>query len=132
MIPMKNSDVLDRWTILNQKIRFTEAVKQEKETFDREVSKIIKDIDKKILFIVIEAIAELQEANAKIWLLESAVRKEFSKDPTSAKELTREEIGDRAIMIRDFNKLRIHAKDKIDLLFSQTSDIKVNHLSDSA
>jgi hypothetical protein len=147
---MKKSEIFDRWTILLQKARFNDLAKKELETeFDPEVSTIMADLIKKdlgkdyvlmdvgdllwsIKFLeLIKSIMQLQEANAKIWVLEASIRREFPNDPSAKKALSMEEVGERAIMIRDFNSLRIKAKKAIDEYFGEISDVKVDHASSS-
>ena len=62
------------------------------------------------------------ESNAKIWMLEGDIRK--------GKKMPLEEVGRRAILIRDHNKDRVAAKEQIDLMFGHTPDVKVDHASE--
>jgi len=135
---MKESEVLDRWTILLQKARFDNNAQKELLLFDEEVAEIIsnslhnkgigedvRNWNKRFL----KHLMKLQEANAKIWVLEASIRKEFKTDPTAQETLSMEEIGRRALQIRDFNSLRIEAKKDIDAFFNRISDNKVDHAS---
>ena len=61
----------------------------------------------------------LLEINNKIWDLEFDIRR------GKEKELGLEEVGRRAITIRDFNKKRVTLKNSI----SKYKDIKINHVS---
>lgn len=126
---MKNSDVLDRWTILIMKSRFNDQAKQELKAYDLEVAAIIKRLEKQNQLPLLKAICELQEANSKIWVLEASIRKEFKSDPLAIQHLSMEEVGKRAVQIRDFNSLRIAAKTNIDKIFKDIIDIKVDHAS---
>ena len=134
---MKKSEVFDRWTILLQKARFNDLAKKELETeFDPEVSIIMAGLVSNHIWSntflgLIKSIMQLQEANAKIWVLEASIRKEFPDDPSAKKALSMEEVGERAIMIRDFNSLRIKAKKAIDEYFGEIPDVKVDHASSS-
>ena len=67
---------------------------------------------------------QLYEVNRRIWDLESDIRK--GKEG----ELGLEEVGRRAIMIRDFNKERINIKNTINTIY-KTGFIekKINHAS---
>lgn len=143
---MKVSDVLDRWTILKMKARYDEAAKKELSLYDAEVAMLLKSESKSLRpdevgrtssLTFFSAIAELMEANAKTWENESAIRNEYIQDPANnanirtGKEhaMSLEEIGKRALAIRTHNKQRIEAKARIDLLFGQIPDRKVDHAS---
>lgn len=146
---MKISDLLDRWTILKMKARFDESANKELLLFDNEYRELAKkdiasampgETPKTASLTFISTLLELMESNAKIWELEAAIRQEYNSDPasrsmvvgSSAVERTPaqyEAIGRRSIIIRDLNKIRVDAKKKIDQLFGQIPDIKVNHAS---
>lgn len=129
---MKKSEIFDRWTILLQKARFNDLAKQELETiFDPEIRHIIDGICNTDIVPLLKSILKLQESNAKIWILEASIRKEFANDPSSKKDLTMAEVGERALSIRDHNTIRIQAKKEIDSFFGEISDEKVNHASSS-
>lgn len=68
---------------------------------------------------------ELYNLNAQIWDLEADLRK------GQEGELGLEEVGRRALKIRDINKLRITVKNKIiDITGEGYKDIKINHCSE--
>ncbi len=123
---MKMSDILDRWTILRMKARFDEDARKELSLFDAEY---IKMQSHRMASTLNTLTVDLMEANAKIWENEASIRKEFSNDPTAGQDLDLEEIGRRAIIIRNHNKLRIEAKVKIDKILGNFPDNKVNHAS---
>jgi len=137
---MKKSEVLDRWTILLQKARFDENARKELDLFDGETNEIISITlsnkytsgninDWNMRFL--KHLMQLQEANAKIWVLEASIRREFKNDPLANQDLIMSEIGTRALQIRDINSLRIKAKKAIDEFFGEIPDVKVNHASSS-
>lgn len=68
-------------------------------------------------------IDELHDWNGKIWDLESDIRK--GKEG----ELGLEEVGRRALMIRDLNNKRIEVKNRIASEFDQYIEVKHNHAS---
>ena len=117
------SEVLDRMSILKLKIeRIGEPhLIEEMETYE----KALKEFELKGVIIKQEWIDELYNINSQIWDLESDIRK--GKEG----ELGLEEVGRRAIMIRDKNKLRVGMKNKI---VEETGlgfkDVKVNHGSE--
>jgi hypothetical protein len=68
---------------------------------------------------------KLYNINGEIWNLESDIRKGREK------ELGLEEVGRRAILIREWNKKRVAIKNQmVDLFEEGFKDIKVNHGSD--
>ena len=68
---------------------------------------------------------KLYEVNGKIWDLEADIRK--GKEG----ELGLEEVGRRAIEIRNLNKTRISIKNEItEVTGSGFKDVKVNHASE--
>lgn len=66
---------------------------------------------------------ELYKWNGKIWDLESDIRK--GKEG----ELGIEEVGRRALKIREFNNKRVEAKNKIAEMLDQYIEVKYNHAS---
>ena len=69
---------------------------------------------------LIEQVCYLTNANADTWHLESEIRK--------SKELPLEEIGRRTLLIRESNKRRIEAKNKINYMTkSGYQEKKINH-----
>ena len=76
---------------------------------------------------LINAIIALCDANYSIWELESDIR---TLGPEATNKLGLEEIGRRALKIRDYNKKRIEAKNIInDLTKTGFVDKKVDHRS---
>jgi hypothetical protein len=72
----------------------------------------------------LEFIMKLKEANGKIWDLESDIRK--GKEA----ELGLEEVGRRAIQIRELNKIRVGYKNEMVKIYGEGfEDIKMNHAS---
>ena len=69
-------------------------------------------------------VRKLIEINGKIWDLESDIRK--GKEA----ELGLEEVGRRAIQIRELNKIRVGYKNEMVQLYGEGfEDIKMNHAS---
>lgn len=109
---MSAGEVFDRWTILRMKARLSDEMKAEHQRYCAEIAE-----NNELAFL--ELLAELVEANAKIWMLEADIR--------NGKEMPLEEVGRRALLIRDHNRLRVQAKGEIDRMFGDTPDIKVDH-----
>ncbi|MBL7148395.1 MAG: hypothetical protein ISS82_06215 [Nanoarchaeota archaeon] len=119
---MPLSEVIDRFVIVRLKM---ERIKTEdkKEEY-KHYKKVIEDYKKQGFNIKQEWIDKLYETNRKIWDLEHDIRK--------GKEglLGLEEVGRRAIQIREINKIRIAIKNEIvEATGSGFKDIKMNHAS---
>tara|TARA_Y100000310_G_C20371400_1_gene663674 strand:- start:25 stop:393 length:369 start_codon:yes stop_codon:yes gene_type:complete len=119
---MPLAEVIDRFVIVRLK---TERIKTEDKRDEYEhYEKVLEEYRKKGINIKQEWIDKLYEANGKIWDLESDIRK--------GKEglLGLEEVGRRAIKIREANKIRISIKNEIvEATGSGFKDIKMNHAS---
>lgn len=128
---MTTGEVVDRFTILIMKSEFCLESKKECEIYLSEIISLfekMKDQGKKMCFISL--VMKLMAINSKIWVTESSIRKEFKEDISSQEEeLSLEEIGKRAIQIRDYNKTRVALKNEINTMFGSFCDKKVNHQS---
>jgi len=125
---VKKSDLCDRLTILRMKIKLDKKAEAEYKLFEKEVfSKVIPAGGNPIVLLLLD----LMEANAKTWENEAAIRKEYTKDSSNTliPDTSLSEIGRRAILIREHNKLRLKAKAEIDKMFNELSDTKVDHAS---
>jgi hypothetical protein len=118
---MPISEILDRYSIAILKKERANA-ENEKEINDllNEIE-VYKNINS---FFIENKIRELIQINGKIWDLESDIRK------GKENELGLEEVGIRAIQIREFNKIRVKYKNEIVDIFDEGyKDIKINHAS---
>jgi hypothetical protein len=118
---MPISEILDRYSIAILKKERANA-ENEKEINDllNEIE-VYKNINS---FFIENKIRELIQINGKIWDLESDIRK------GKENELGLEEVGRRAIQIREFNKIRVKYKNEIVDIFDEGyKDIKINHAS---
>ena len=115
MIEMSPGEVADRYTILRMKVVKAPGLMTEFAKYSNEV--IILNEKHNIWPMLLV----LMEMNAKIWMLEADIR--------NGKEMPLEEVGRRALAIRDFNKHRVQAKAYIDSLIGFTPDVKVDHAS---
>jgi hypothetical protein len=114
------SEILDRYSIA--------LLKKERLAIDngQEIKDLSTEIDnyRNINQIVDEYIVKLKDINGKIWDLEFDIRK--GKEG----ELGLEEVGRRAILIRENNKIRVGYKNEIVEIFNVGyKDIKMNHVS---
>lgn len=119
---MPLAEVLDRLSILRLKVeRINEPhLKKELDAFN----KTVDEFKNRGINIKVEWVASLYQINAKIWDLEADIRK--GKEG----ELGLEEVGRRAILIRDLNRERVSLKNKIiDETGIGFKDVKVNHAS---
>jgi hypothetical protein len=65
---------------------------------------------------------ELAETNKSIWGLEAGIR--------NGDSLSLEEVGRRALEIRDINKKRVELKNKISEYYKFMMEVKINHRSE--
>jgi hypothetical protein len=113
---MPISEIADRYSIA--------LLKQERANADNQL-----EIDTLYAEVVqyggaIAFVNKLKDINGKIWDLESDIRK--GKEA----ELGLEEVGRRAIMIREFNKIRVGYKNEMVKIYEEGfEDIKMNHAS---
>lgn len=119
---MPLAEVLDRFTIVRLKM---ERIKTENKKDEYEhYKKVLEDYKKRGMIVKQEWIDRLYEANGQIWDLESDIRK--GKEG----ELGMEEVGKRAIKIREINKIRISIKNEVvEATGSGFKDVKMNHAS---
>lgn len=142
MIEMSPGEVIDRYTILRMKAKIDKSMIPELEKYEKEFNEIIhivckklceKPEDKNINIFIFNSfwspILTIMENNAKIWTLEASIRLSYSNDPNSVDKLSLEEIGKRALRIRDLNKFRVNAKNMIDCYFGFNPDKKIDHAS---
>lgn len=114
------ADVLDRWSIAMLK-NGRAGVQNHEEiwAYQRHCSTDYPNYQK-----IKEAFNELFRVNGSIWDLESDIRK--GKEG----ELGLEEVGRRALAIRDLNGHRVKIKNEINLYYNEGfEEIKVNHAS---
>ena len=118
---MPIGEILDRYSIAILKKERANAENQQ------EIEDLTKEIESYKFThneFVEELIGKLIEINGKIWDLESDIRK--GKEG----ELGLEEVGRRAIKIREFNKIRVGYKnDTVEVFGEGYKDIKMNHAS---
>ncbi len=112
---MTVGDIFDKWSILGMKVRELSQDLEEYEKYNKEAQELFN-----VSFII--QVADLVRANQKIWTLESDIR--------NGKDMPLEEVGRRALQIRDINRMRIEAKNKINEIFGDYQEIKVNHASE--
>lgn len=120
-------DLVDRLSILQLKIENLpgeDVFQKEKEAIERAIQeKLDKHPNNKEELE--KAKQELYKFNKVTWGLEADIRQ------GKEKELGLEEVGRRALKIRDNNTNRINAKNRINELFdSGFKEIKVNHRSE--
>jgi hypothetical protein len=116
-IPYPISEIADRYSIcLLKQERTTENLDEELALYEKELKNYLN---------IMEIVDRLYDINGKIWDLEADIR--MGRDG----ELGFEEIGRRAIKIRDLNKNRIAIKNLIVSGYNEGfMDIKINHASD--
>ena len=111
-------ELFDRLAIAEVKFKKTRANEQELIWYQRQV----QDFD---LTVVSNLYDDLKEIHYEIWLLEAELKS------GKEEELPLEEIGRRAIAIRNKNNKRIRIKNAMaDLLGDSIQEIKKDHLSE--
>ena len=113
---MPISEVADRYSIA--------LLKQERASADNQIE--IDTLHEELVTYSnsLEFVIKLKEVNGKIWDLESDIRK------GKESELGLEEVGRRAIMIRELNKIRVGYKNEMVKIYGEGfEDIKMNHAS---
>ena len=112
-------DVIDKLSILTRKIYFGDEDSISEHRYLEQGLTSYKVNGK-----LVTNVMRLTQVNAEIWNLENEIRN------GGEAKFTIEEIGRRAIKIRDLNKKRIQYKNKItQLYFSGFVEGKVNHRS---
>jgi hypothetical protein len=118
---MPIGEILDRYSIA--------VLKKERANADNDIELIdllkeIEDYRQKDSEFINHKINQLIEINGMIWDLESDIRKGREG------ELGLEEVGRRAIKIREFNKIRVGYKNDVVEVFGEGyKDIKMNQAS---
>lgn len=123
-IPMPICELCDRLTIAILKAERLSDDEIDKDGLDKQIAYYAEGIDQNNLDLQL-LIDKLLQANKKMWDAEHAIRKGLDED------LGLEEIGRRAINIRDYNRERVAIKNEIAELVSQPEfkDCKMNHVS---
>lgn len=123
-IPMPICELCDRLTIAILKAERLSDDEIDKDGLDKQIAYYAEGIDQNNLDLQL-LIDKLLQANKKMWDAEHAIRKGLDED------LGLEEIGRRAINIRDYTRERVAIKNDIADLVSQPEfkDCKMNHVS---
>ncbi len=116
-------EILDRLSILKLKIERIGEPHLQKEL--EEYERALDDFKAREIFINENWLVDLYNLNSQIWDLESDIRK--GKEG----ELGLEEVGRRAIEIRNINNKRVAVKNKIvEKTGLGFKDVKMNHASE--
>jgi hypothetical protein len=108
------SELVDRKTILMLKLKYANKPQRFQQEFN-EIDNAIKDYNYKENGLS----TKLLKINEKIWNLESDIRK------GNDWKFSFEEIGRRALLIRDYNKKRVAIKNRIAKAVGQFREYKV-------
>lgn len=110
-------ELIDRYAIAKLKWHKTQSNKEELDFYIEQVSEI--DMDK-----ISDLIDEIYNIHKEIWNLEWQLKQGVED------QLPLDEIGRRAIKIRDYNNKRIKIKNKCaEILDSDVKEVKTDHLS---
>lgn len=111
-------ELVDRYAIAFLKYNKTQANKEELDFY-------VKSLEEYDTGAIVEELQELYEIHAQIWNLEAELKSGREN------ELPLEEIGRRAIAIRDLNNKRIKIKNSMaEKLGCTVREIKQDHLSE--
>lgn len=123
-IAMPICELCDRLTIAELKKKNLPDSEIDKAQLQKQIEYYAKGIDPYDINLR-NLIFDLSEVNAKMWEAEHAIRKGLDE------KLGMEEIGRRAIRIRNLNKQRVAIKNEITELVDQPEflDCKMNHAS---
>ena len=90
------------------------------ELYKKEVEYIIKKNPE-----IQDNLDNLYDYNSRIWDLESDIRK--GKEGN----MTLEEVGKRALSIRNWNAYRVEEKNKVNAFFNEFIEVKIDHSSEN-
>jgi len=106
-------DILDRYSILILYKRYTDTMDLELKKYEKEYKKLL---DKGLPSDIIQDFVDI---NSEIWNLEADIR--------NCVEMPLEELGLRAIQIREFNKVRVRLKNKVAKKYGGFQEANINH-----
>lgn len=123
-IAMPICELCDRLTIAQLKRERLPDEEIDKDGLQKQIEYYETGVDMSQLKLV-SLILDLHDINGQMWDAEYAIRKGLDDD------LGLEEIGRRALKIRDLNRLRVAIKNQITELVGQPefADCKMNHAS---
>lgn len=124
------SDIFDRFVIISlkkDKLGNNDIFDRQHSEYKQALEAAYKQLDSEQIIIANKCLDQLKEINKTIWGLEYEIR--------SGKEggLGLEEIGRRALLIRNHNGRRALVKNEICTLFKQDQykDVKVDHIAEN-
>jgi hypothetical protein len=139
---MSPGEICDRYVILRMKAKLNrvlaadnkealnEGIQREEKLYEVEYLSLLVEAEQiKKLPHFLNSLLTLMEINAKIWVLEASIRASNPDDPCAKEKLDLAKIGERALMIRDLNSVRVGAKKVIDEMFGAVPDVKMSHAS---
>ena len=123
-IAMPIAELCDRLTIAQLKLERLSDDEINKSELQKQIEYYESGVDTKNKTLV-ALILDLHVINGKMWDAEYAIRKGLDED------LGLEEIGRRALKIRDLNRVRVQIKNNITDVVGQPEfkDCKMNHAS---
>lgn len=123
-VVMPICELCDRYTIAQLKLERLPDSEIDKDGLRRQLAYYEKGIDRSLPGMP-DLLCNLLEINSYIWDAEAAIRQGLDTN------LGLDEIGNRALRIRDLNRMRITIKNQITQLAGQPDfvDCKMNHAS---
>lgn len=125
-VPMPMSELCDRLTIARLKQQRLNTEQADQQDLLAQIEYYLKGIEVSD-FKLGDLIQQLEKLNGKIWDAEHNIRRGLDDD------VPMEEIGRRALVIRDINMKRIAVKNQIAVHCNQGefTDVKMNYARDS-
>jgi hypothetical protein len=126
IVPMPICEICDRMTIAMLKLTNLPDDEIDKTLLKKQIAHYREGIDPDDKPLA-QLIRDLHAANASIWKAEHELRSGFERN------LGLEEVGRRAVVIRDCNRVRVRIKNEITRYAGQPEflDCKSNHLSET-
>ena len=119
-------EVVDRYTIARLKLERLDETQIDVESMKEEIEYYKSGIDFENEKLS-ELTNELYVVNGRIWDTESSIRMGLDK------QMTLDEVGNRALRVRDLNRIRMKVKnDIIDLTGDGFKDCKMNYAGNDA
>jgi hypothetical protein len=116
-VEMQNGELIDRLSILL--LRVVNSNPTLSDALVKETMKYLQEFTDKAIPSDLLVFLHLLYVNARIWSLESEIRK------GKEEELGLEEVGKRALGIRNWNRVRVELKNSV----SSYAEIKQDHVS---
>lgn len=125
-VPMPMSELCDRLTIARLKQQRLTSAQADQQDLNTQIAYYMQGIDCSD-FVLNDLVHKLEKINGQIWDAEHNIRRGLDD------EVSMEEIGRRALVVRDINMQRIAVKNQIadHCRQHEFTDVKMNYARDS-